>query len=169
MENNEASIADLARRTFGESVKKYRLANEWTQDTLARTITANGVKATQTMIAKIERGERPTSIGEAAVIAASFGVPVQALLPLDKESANATHLGALLTNFHTRLDRLQDLRLEVSEYEEDLERLLDKWDEYVDGYSDAERKHLKSIDLDARPSSENGMRRKLHGQHPKKA
>ena len=111
----EPSIADLARRTFGESVKKYRLANDWTQDALARAITANGVNATQTMIAKIERGDRPTSISEAAVIAATFGTPVQSLLPLDRESATASHLGALLTTFHTRLGRLQDLRLEVSE------------------------------------------------------
>ena len=36
---------------------------------------------------------------------------------------------------------------------------MDEWDEDVEGCTDAEREHLKSIDIDARPSSENGMRR----------
>ena len=169
MENVEKNLADLARRTFGESVRKFRLANQWTQDGLARSLTANGINATQTMVAKIERGDRPTSISEAAVLAATFGVPVQALLPLDRESAAASHLGSLLTNFHIRLERLEDLRLEVSEYEADLEELLNQWDDYVDDCTESEREHLRSIDIDARRSDENGMRKMVRGEHPEKA
>lgn len=169
VENTERNIGDLARQTFGESVKKYRYANGWTQEHLARAMTANGVNATQTMVAKIERGDRPTSISEAAVIAATFSIPVQALLPLDRESATASHLGSLLTRFQTMLGTLKNLRLEVSEYEDDMEALLDQWDEYVDGITDAEREHLKSMDIDARPSSENGMRRNVNGEHSEEA
>lgn len=169
MENEEKNLADLAKRTFGESVRRYRLANQWTQEGLAKALTANGINATQTMVAKIERGDRPTSIGEAAVIAASFGIPVQSLLPLDRESATASHLGSLLTNFHLRLERLEDLRLEVSEYEDDVERILDEWDEAVGDCTEEERLHLSKLDIDARSSAENGMRETFRGKHPEEA
>lgn len=166
MENKETNVADLARRTFGESVRKYRQANGWTQDTLARNVSANGVNATQTMIAKIERGDRPTSIGEAAVIAATFGVPVQALLPLDRESAAQTHLGVLLSNFKSRLDRYHMILANAMDIEESLEGLLKEWDEYVADLTAADREHLAKVDIDARPSAENGMREMLDGKHP---
>ncbi|WP_181038959.1 helix-turn-helix transcriptional regulator [Arthrobacter sp. Y81] len=159
------NVADLARRTFGESVRKYRLANEWTQEGLAKAVTANGVNATQTMIAKIERGDRPTSISEAAVIAATFSVPVQALLPLDRESATQSHLGALLSNFNSRMDRYHKLLGDLMEAEESMEGLLDEWDEYVRDLSTADREYLAKIEIDARPSTENGMRERLHGEH----
>lgn len=165
MQNKETNVADLARRTFGESVRKYRLANEWTQDTLARNVTANGINATQTMIAKIERGDRPTSISEAAVIAATFNIPVQALLPLDRESATQSHLGALLSNFHGQMERYHMFLANVMSVEDSIENLLNEWDEYVSDLTAAEREHLAKADIDARPSAENGMRQKLHGQH----
>ncbi|MCQ1999533.1 helix-turn-helix transcriptional regulator [Arthrobacter zhaoxinii] len=165
MENVENNLADLARRTFGESVRKFRVANQWTQEGLAKSLTANGINATQTMVAKIERGDRPTSISEAAVIAATFGIPVQSLLPLDRESATASHLGSLLTTFHTRLERLEDLRLEVSEYEADIQNLLDEWDDSVGKCTETDREHLRSLDIDARPTAENGMRKMLRGKY----
>ncbi|WP_426226260.1 helix-turn-helix transcriptional regulator [Pseudarthrobacter sp. DSP2-3-2b1] len=160
------NVADLARRTFGESVRKYRLANEWTQEGLAKAVTANGVNATQTMIAKIERGDRPTSISEAAVIAATFGCPVQALLPLDRESATQSHLGALLSNFNSRMDHYHKLLDDLMAAEESMDSLLDDWDEYVKGLTEAEREYLAKIEIDARSSAENGMRERLHGKHP---
>jgi transcriptional regulator with XRE-family HTH domain len=165
MQNNETSVADLARRTFGESVRKYRQANEWTQDTLARNVTANGINATQTMIAKIERGDRPTSISEAAVIAATFNVPVQALLPLDRESATQSHLGALLSNFNGQMERYHMFLANAMSVQDSIENLLNEWDEYVSDLTAAEREHLAKADIDARPSAENGMRQKLHGEH----
>lgn len=165
MENNELSVADLAKRTFGESVRKYRQANEWTQDALARNVTANGINATQTMIAKIERGDRPTSIAEAAVIAATFNIPVQALLPLDRQSATQSHLGALLSNFNGQLARYRMHLATAMSVEDSIEELLNEWDEYVSDLTEAEREHLAKVDIDARPSAENGMRRKLHGEH----
>ncbi|WP_258802781.1 helix-turn-helix transcriptional regulator [Pseudarthrobacter sp. NS4] len=167
MENKELSVGDVARRTFGESVRKYRLANEWTQDTLARNVTKNGVNATQTMIAKIERGDRPTSISEAAVIAATFGIPVQALLPLDRESATQSQLGVLLSNFNSQLARLAMFRAQALNMEDALEDTLNEWDEYVRDLTPSERDHLAAVDIDARPSSENGMRDKLRGEHSK--
>lgn len=169
MQNTDESIADLARRTFGESVRKYRLANDWTQDALAKAITANGVNATQTMVAKIERGDRPTSISEAAVIAATFGIPVQSLLPLDRESATQSRLGTLLSSFHSNLDRREMFRLNMQALEEVLDNILSEWDDYVLELTPAEREQLAKVDIDARPSAENGMRKMLYGEHSEEA
>jgi transcriptional regulator with XRE-family HTH domain len=161
--SGSADLAELAKKSFGQAVRSYRVANDWTQEELARALVRKGISATQTMIAKIERGDRPTSVAEAAVIAAAFAIPVQALFPLDGRSAAASHLGSLLTSFHTKVERLNHLRAEASDTEASLHKLLDQWDEYVAGMPAEVLDGLNEIGIDGRLSSENGMRGRLDG------
>lgn len=129
-------------------------------------MTANGVKATQTMVAKIERGDRPTPISEAAVLAGIFGIPIQSLFPLDRSSATASHFGSMLMQFNATIRTLESHRALAQTTESELEELLDEWDNFVADVSPDEREELERIDIDARLSSENGMRERVHGKHP---
>lgn len=171
MENfeQEPDLIELAKMSFGNAVKTFRLANNWTQDDLARNLTAKGVRASQTIVAKIERGDRPTPITEAAVLAAVFGIPIQSLFPMDKSSASGSFLGGLLTELNHKLSLLDSSRDAVRRAEELVREVLDAWDEAVAELSEDEREELKQIDIDARPSSENGLRDRLLGTSPEDA
>jgi transcriptional regulator with XRE-family HTH domain len=66
-------------RHFGARVKDLRNSRRWTQEELAKRMTAAGHAMHQTTIAKLEGGNRPTTIGEASVIAAIFNMPIARL------------------------------------------------------------------------------------------
>lgn len=168
MENEQRNpdLGELAKTAFGSAVRSFRIASDWTQEDLARMLTAKGVKATQTMVAKIERGDRPTPVSEAAVIAGIFGIPIQSLFPLDRSSATASHLGTMLIHFNVALMTLESHRALAQGKQAEIEEILEEWDEFVADLSDEEKAELRRLDIDAAPSSDNGMREKLHGKHP---
>jgi transcriptional regulator with XRE-family HTH domain len=64
---------------FGGRVKDLRRARGWNQEELAKRMTAAGYAMHQTTIAKLEGGNRPTTIGEVSAIAAIFNIPMAAL------------------------------------------------------------------------------------------
>jgi transcriptional regulator with XRE-family HTH domain len=75
---------DLAKRrglfeywekSFGEKVRQWRRARNWSQDDLAHRLRSRGFDMHQTTVAKIERGTRPLRVAEAAAIAFIFRVP----------------------------------------------------------------------------------------------
>jgi transcriptional regulator with XRE-family HTH domain len=60
-------------------VRHLRTARGWTQDDLARRMTAAGHTMHQTTVAKLELGVRPTGVDEITDIAAIFGIQPAAL------------------------------------------------------------------------------------------
>lgn len=162
----EPDLIELAKTSFGNAVKAFRLANNWTQDDLARNLTAKGVRASQTIVAKIERGDRPTPITEAAVLAALFGIPIQSLFPMDKSSATGSYFGGLLTDLNHQIAILDARREAVRLAEDQVRSVLDAWDEAVGELTDDEREDLKAIDIDARPSGETGLRDRVLNPTP---
>lgn len=82
MENTLKSLSpsELAEQAFGRRVRALRAAAGITQADLADKMTHLGVSMRQGMIAKLERGARPTSVGEIAVLANVLGVPPSSLL-----------------------------------------------------------------------------------------
>jgi transcriptional regulator with XRE-family HTH domain len=80
----ETTPEDLAERrqvyeywetSFGEKVKQWRRARNWSQEDLAEQLRQQGFEMHQTTVAKIERGTRPLRVAEAAAIATIFRVP----------------------------------------------------------------------------------------------
>lgn len=81
MENIEPlDPALVAQVAFGKKVRDRRLAAEWTQKELAERVTSAGTRMQQGTIAKIENGSRPTSVGEAAVLASAMKTTPASLL-----------------------------------------------------------------------------------------
>ena len=62
-------------KSFGEKVRQWRRARNWSQDDLAGQLRLQGFDMHQTTVAKIERGTRPLRVAEAAAIANIFRVP----------------------------------------------------------------------------------------------
>ncbi len=59
-------------RTFGEVVRRLRQERGWTQAKLAGLLGLYGIKMHQTTFAKLEAGDRPIRLNEAAVLAVIF-------------------------------------------------------------------------------------------------
>ncbi|MFP3600116.1 helix-turn-helix domain-containing protein, partial [Chryseobacterium sp. SIMBA_029] len=72
----DMTLADAVRIRFGAAVRATRGSRGLTQEALAGRVSDFGINMTQTMIAKLERGDRPTPISEAAVIARILDVPL---------------------------------------------------------------------------------------------
>jgi len=62
-------------KSFGERVKQWRRARNWSQEDLAERLRVHGFEMHQTTVAKIERGARPLRVAEAAAIATVFRAP----------------------------------------------------------------------------------------------
>jgi transcriptional regulator with XRE-family HTH domain len=62
-------------RAFGEKVRQWRQARNWSQEDLAEELRQFGFDMHQTTLAKLEKGLRPLRVSEAAAIAAVFGLP----------------------------------------------------------------------------------------------
>jgi transcriptional regulator with XRE-family HTH domain len=65
---------------FGERVAELRKANNLTQAELSALVSKSGYPLHQTTVAKLEKGLRPTSLGEASAIATILGVSLDDLL-----------------------------------------------------------------------------------------
>ncbi|MGV0807053.1 helix-turn-helix transcriptional regulator [Mycolicibacterium setense] len=110
-------------RLFGGRVKDLRAARGWTQEELAKRMTAAGHSMHQTTVAKLEGGNRPTTIGEATTIAAIFGMPVAGLFDTYEAqdyaelAALANRLAALAAEKAKLTERLTALDSEYSSAE----------------------------------------------------
>jgi len=111
-------------------VKDLRQAKGWTQDELARRMTAAGHAWRQTTVTKTESGIRPTNISELATLAAVFDMPIAALFD-DSDDVQLVLDGAALwyraaalleeeTQLMKRLDavhaQLQSANKELDDY-----------------------------------------------------
>lgn len=65
---------------FGQRLRELRKVSGLTQQQVADEMTASGCLVHRSTIAKIEAGERVTSIGEAAALAAVLGTSLDALV-----------------------------------------------------------------------------------------
>jgi transcriptional regulator with XRE-family HTH domain len=62
-------------RRFGDKVRQWRRARNWSQDDLVERLRDHGFEMHQTTVAKIERGTRPLRVAEAMALASILGVP----------------------------------------------------------------------------------------------
>lgn len=74
---------------FANAVRDARLAAGMSQDDLATQMAQRGFDFHQTTIAKIERGARRVTVGEAAELADIAGIPLAAVLERDPASVPA--------------------------------------------------------------------------------
>ena len=128
---NEPLGKDWERR-FGRRLKDLRTAKGWTQDDLAKRMTAAGHPMHQTTVAKIESGNRPTPVGEIAALAAilDFSISLmfspdnevqQMLLKLMGAAAEVSMLGHELNEAERAP---MGIRLRLKQAEEDYQTLL---------------------------------------------
>lgn len=84
--NNEARRVE---QLFGARVKALRQARGLTQEQLGERMTNAGYPMHQTTVAKLESAGRPTSVGEVAVLATLFGVPISSLFGITEGDVDA--------------------------------------------------------------------------------
>lgn len=72
---DDRELFEYWERAFGEKVRQWRQARNWSQEDLAEELRLIGFEMHQTTVAKLEKGLRPLRVAEAAAIAAVFGLP----------------------------------------------------------------------------------------------
>lgn len=134
MENNPEvpDIGQNSERAFGLRVRELRLALGMTQAELADRMSNLGYGMSQTMIAKLERGARPTSVAELAVLGNILSVRPADLLsgqtfPLEVARLSERRLrvyrkaSAVAELDHQLEVKQQGLRGEIRAFKEELE------------------------------------------------
>jgi transcriptional regulator with XRE-family HTH domain len=107
----EERFARLWEQRFGARVREIRQARGWTQDDLAKRMTSAGYQMHQTTLTKLENGSRPTSVGEAAALAAIFGIPMPYLFA----TMGAADLRVQLAGLSHTLDTISEERIKIRE------------------------------------------------------
>lgn len=181
------TLADVARYKFGVAIRVQRTARGLTQEVLAKKMSEYGIPTTQTTIAKIERGDRPTPISEAAVIAHIFDLPLAGLLPTDPVSEQIAKFYSLHASMLELMDENMDL---MEQYIQVERRRLDLWSRFKalahmydktvrdmrEGENGAQYRHLGA---DLRTTDELGLKEEIfkpeagggsdHGEHSEEA
>ena len=71
---------------LGRALRALRVARNWTLNDFER---ASGGRVKAVVIGSYERGSRSITVAKLQMIAAIYGVPMSAILPIDSESSNA--------------------------------------------------------------------------------
>jgi len=102
-------------RDFGEKMRQWRKARNWSQEDVANKLRTYGFDMHQTTVAKIERGARPLRVAEAAAIAFIFRVPPLAVFLGPPAEPTPWALGALQKTISTAQTTLEMLRDQMKE------------------------------------------------------
>lgn len=94
--------ADKIDREFGPTVRSLRLDADMSQEELAMRLSERGLRLSQAVIGKIERGERKVTVGEADSIANALGSSLSEIL-----------MGASYVTSQILRERLHTLRDEL--------------------------------------------------------
>ncbi len=78
------NVTDL---TIGANVRRFRQAVAMSQAQLAEALSGYGISFSQQTVLKIEKGERPLKLSEAAAISNCLGIAVQDLFETDEEAS----------------------------------------------------------------------------------
>ena len=111
-------------KMFGQRVREWRKARNWSQEYLAEELNLHGFDMHQTTVAKIERGTRPLRVSEAVAIASIFSVPVLSVFygpgPETEsvtQQAMREHMELLEKQAQSAQERLEDAAKTVAYYE----------------------------------------------------
>ena len=105
-----------AEAEFGRAVRRYRTQRGWTQHTLASQVSQLGVPMHQTTIAKMEAGQRQTSIREVFLLAEALAVEPDVLFPHDigrPDRQTVVGLRAELDEVEQRMARAMHFRAQA--------------------------------------------------------
>lgn len=138
-------VRDELQAEFGRQVRAVRERRGWTQADLAQQLSDLGFQVTPSQTAKIERGERPTSVPELIALARALRVPSTSTLLANLETGTREQriyyaedqieqLEIAIRKIDRRHNELEDeqasfarhramLRREVARNKEELERL----------------------------------------------
>lgn len=103
-------VVRTAQVDFGKTVRAHRTAKGWTQADLAERAERYGMHLGQATIAKLESGNRPTSVGELFALGELFGVkPSELLAPPAEPEPQAT----LTLQVETALRQMRAMETEL--------------------------------------------------------
>lgn len=116
-----------AEQLAGRELKRLRTDRGWSQEAVARRMTASGYDWHQTTVGRTESATRPLRVNEAVVLAAIFEVPItQLLIPatmklsdVDQEIADTeealARVAKLAAEFEPNVEQISAIHLKVTE------------------------------------------------------
>jgi transcriptional regulator with XRE-family HTH domain len=115
---------------LGERVRERRNEKGWSQEKLAKEMTALGFSWNQTTAAKTERAARPVNADEMFALATLFGVAVDELMrpPPPPLELRAEQLIAVRNSANRQLFKLEESRVSQQAYIDHLNQQLDMLD-----------------------------------------
>lgn len=149
-------MSDLqAERRFGARVRQARTERGWSQRELAADLAAKGIKLDPSAITRLEKGQRPIRLDEAATLAEIFGIPLEEMIKpptgIIAEAANiATQLAALLADAEGYRTRLRDVTAQAGGLAEIESSAPEADPELVDAHFRLVRAIRRIDDFDAR-------------------
>lgn len=135
---------------FGKRVKVGRDRRRWTQETMAKMLSDNGIPMGPTTVAKIEAGDRSVRINEAAGIADLFEVSLDSLLG---RSSAARH-SALTDQLHVLLDTAEESHQQIRAMAESIREQLSELPVEFDGAEGLRKLGDKTLKNGLEPSEE---------------
>jgi transcriptional regulator with XRE-family HTH domain len=116
-----------AEQLAGQELKRLRTDRGWSQEAVARRMSASGYDWHQTTVGRTESATRPLRVNEAVVLAAIFEVPItQLLIPVamklsdvdkeieDTEEAHARTI-KMLAELQSKVDQITVIHLKIAE------------------------------------------------------
>ena len=118
------TVFEWWEKSFGQKVRQWRKARDWSQEYLAEQLNLHGFDVHQTTVAKIERGARPLRVSEAVALAAVFGMPALSVFygpgpedePMSQQSMRE-HMETLEEGARYAQERLESAAKNVAYYE----------------------------------------------------
>ena len=110
---NAKAIYESWERTFGEKVRQWRQARNWSQEDLAEQLRELGFDMHQTTVAKLEKGSRPLRVAEAAAISTIFGVPALAVFLEPPPEGTPMALEAMHEHLRLTEEHLESMRQSI--------------------------------------------------------
>lgn len=106
----------------GEQLKRLRIARGWSQEEVARRMSAFGVDWHQTTVGRTETAQRPLRLNEAFALAALFGVGLVGLTAPPRVDPSALSDEELVAKDAELVELIEDLGEQRREAEERMER-----------------------------------------------
>lgn len=130
------ALAAESEQYFGENVRQFRVMSGMSQADLAKRLTDAGFTMHQTTVAKLEKGNRPTAVGEVAALASVFDIPIGGLFTGRPSHQILMRLKQANSRLITMEREFTELKAQTSRLSESYRNEVDQRDRTAQGMRD---------------------------------
>ncbi|MEX5264292.1 helix-turn-helix transcriptional regulator [Kocuria sp. CPCC 205231] len=142
-EGPSAELANMGEKYFGARIRDLRKERGYSQEALAQGLSMTGRSFSQSTVAKIENGTRPTSVGELHLLAALLDVEITDFFMSEEDAAVYRHLSAQASKCARLAQELEELANREVQVRAEFELATKRYEDMLNGLSPADRMTLE--------------------------